>query len=48
MTGTIGQVTEDLDRLAALGVRHVLWFMPGTEPGQQLDAMQELLAAVPG
>jgi hypothetical protein len=40
-------MTEDIDRLAALGVGHVFWFMPGTEPGQQLDAMQELLAAIP-
>jgi hypothetical protein len=48
MTGTIEQVSEDLDRLAALGVGHVFWFMPGTEPDQQLDAMQELLAAIPG
>lgn len=47
MTGTIAQVSEDIDRLAALGVGHVFWFMPGTEPGQQLDAMQELLAAIP-
>jgi probable F420-dependent oxidoreductase len=47
MTGTIDQVSEDLHRLAALGITHVFWFMPGTEPDQQLDAMQELLAAIP-
>jgi hypothetical protein len=47
MTGTIAQVTDDIDRLAALGVGHVFWFMPGTGLGQQINAMQELLAAVP-
>jgi probable F420-dependent oxidoreductase len=43
LTGSVTQVAEDVDMLAALGVGHVLWFMPETEPTEQLDAMRELL-----
>lgn len=47
MTGIPAQVAEDADRLAALGVQHVFWFMPETEPDRQLDMMRGLLAAIP-
>ncbi|HEX5120503.1 MAG TPA: TIGR03619 family F420-dependent LLM class oxidoreductase [Pseudonocardiaceae bacterium] len=44
LTGTVARVADDVDRLAALGVGHVIWFMPETEPTEQLDAMRALLA----
>lgn len=47
LTGAVAQVAADVDRLATLGVDHLMWFMPETEPQQQLDAMHELLATVP-
>jgi probable F420-dependent oxidoreductase len=48
LTGTAEQVTQGLERLEALGIRHAFWVMFGIEPDQQLAAMLQLLTLLKG
>jgi probable F420-dependent oxidoreductase len=48
LTGTVAQVADDLAALRAMNVDQVFWQMD-TEPDEQLDALEQLLAhAAPG
>lgn len=46
LTGTVDEVSGDVERLRALGVEHAFWAMLRTHPEVQLDAMRRLRAAV--
>jgi hypothetical protein len=45
LTGGVGQVLEDLQRLRAVGADHVFWAMD-TEPEEQLAVMAELQRSI--
>jgi probable F420-dependent oxidoreductase len=42
LTGGVEQVLEDLDRVRAIGIDHVMWWME-TDPDEQLAVMADLL-----
>lgn len=44
LTGSVEQVAGDLAELLALGVDHVFWSMVDTQPHEQLNALEQLLA----